>query len=148
MANRELLEQLDALQFQLYPIPVSPEFLIVPACPQQNAGKWCMRQLEMWSIWRRLLHGSLLHLYLFYSCVSTDMIVCSAGNPETGAVRLCSETLSHFPGTTKENRKSLNHLSDDYLDVLGVAVRVCCRHYSRNVVLLNVYVLRLSVVPT
>jgi hypothetical protein len=76
------------------------------------------------------------------------MIVCSAGNPETGAVRLCSETLSHFPGTTKENRKSLNHLSDDYLDVLGVAVRVCCRHYSRNVVLLNVYVLRLSVVPT
>lgn len=38
MANRGLLEQLDALQFEIYPIPVSPELLIAPGCPQQNTG--------------------------------------------------------------------------------------------------------------
>lgn len=41
MANRGLLEQLDALQFEIYPIPVSPELLIAPGCPQQNTGRRC-----------------------------------------------------------------------------------------------------------
>jgi hypothetical protein len=45
MANRDLLEQLDALQFQIYPISVSPDLLIAPACPQQNARKWSMNKL-------------------------------------------------------------------------------------------------------
>lgn len=39
MANRALLEQLDALQFEIYPIPVSPELLIAPGCHQQNTGR-------------------------------------------------------------------------------------------------------------
>jgi hypothetical protein len=42
MANRGLLEQLDALQFEIYPIPVSPELLIAPGCPQQNTGRRCL----------------------------------------------------------------------------------------------------------
>ncbi|XP_068082130.1 rho guanine nucleotide exchange factor 11 [Anabrus simplex] len=36
MAQRDLLEQLDALQFQQYPFSVSPE-LLAPGCTQQNS---------------------------------------------------------------------------------------------------------------
>jgi hypothetical protein len=39
MANRDLLEQLDALQFQIYPIPVSPDLHITATCHQRNAGR-------------------------------------------------------------------------------------------------------------
>jgi hypothetical protein len=46
MANRGLLEQLDALQFEIYPIPVSPELLIAPGCSQQNAGTRCLSFVE------------------------------------------------------------------------------------------------------
>jgi len=40
MASRDLLQQLDALQFQIYPIPVSPDLLISGTCHQRNAGRW------------------------------------------------------------------------------------------------------------